>query len=236
MCFKIKGYATITHTKFSVIYCKSITKELLQMNRIDKRIIVFVLLIATLFFASCTTTDVSVQEENAAKVDVTHTEIPFAKNLVRHGSDTVALAKQASQSEDNIADNPESVDEAGGEVEIEVEDDADADDVVVDAGKKVKGEWHHIASDKSIKSGFTEAYKKIFDKAGMTLDDEANIVFLEGHSGAHTNAYKQYVLDTLLAATEGLSGSAYKEALLYALEDLRQQLLENPRLPYKGGL
>jgi RHS repeat-associated protein len=98
------------------------------------------------------------------------------------------------------------------------------------------GELHHIASDKSIKSGFTDAYEKIFSKAGMTLDDAANKIFLEGHKGAHTNVYKQYVLDTLKSVTQGLSGDAYKNALLNALDDLRQQLLNNPRMPYLRGL
>ena len=100
----------------------------------------------------------------------------------------------------------------------------------------VKGENHHIASDKSIKSGFTKAYEAIFKKAGMSLQDEANIIFLDGHSGAHTKSYKQYVLEYLTAATEGLTGKEYKEALVKALDDLKAQLKENPKMPYKGGL
>jgi hypothetical protein len=35
----------------------------------------------------------------------------------------------------------------------------------------VKGEWHHIASDKAIKSGFIDTYKEIFDKAGILLNE-----------------------------------------------------------------
>lgn len=100
----------------------------------------------------------------------------------------------------------------------------------------VKGEVHHIASDKAIKSGFTEAYDKIFKKAGMSLQDDVNKIFLENHRGGHTKKYKQYVLDYLTEATDGLNGSQYKDALTQALDDLGKQLLENPRMPYRGGL
>ena len=108
-----------------------------------------------------------------------------------------------------------------------------ADDV---AGNATKGEWHHIASDKSIVSGYTEQYDKIFRNAGMSLQDDANLMFLQNHSGAHTTAYKEYVLNTLTEATEGLSGNTAKDALIAALDKLKAQLLANPLMPYKGGL
>ena len=49
----------------------------------------------------------------------------------------------------------------------------------------------------SKKSGYTEAYNEIFERAGMSLQDDVNIVYLEKHKGAHTKVYKQYVLDYL---------------------------------------
>jgi hypothetical protein len=104
-------------------------------------------------------------------------------------------------------------------------------------GLEIKaGELHHIASNKAINSGFTKEYQEIFNKAGMRLDDAANKIFLEGHSGGHTIKYKQYVLDYLKGSTEGLSGDAYKKALQGSLDDLGKQLKKNPRMPYKGGL
>ena len=108
-----------------------------------------------------------------------------------------------------------------------------ADDV---AGNATKGEWHHIASDKSIVRGDTEPYAQIFRNAGMSLQDDANLMFLQNHSGAHTTAYKEYVLNTLTEATEGLSGNTAKDALIAALDKLKAQLLANPLMPYKGGL
>jgi hypothetical protein len=104
------------------------------------------------------------------------------------------------------------------------------------ANNGVKGEVHHIASNKSLVSGYTAQYEKIFKNAGMSLDDDENLIFLENHSGAHTNAYKQYVLRYLTNAIKGLKGDAAKEALTEALNELKEQLIENPRMPYKGGL
>jgi len=108
--------------------------------------------------------------------------------------------------------------------------------VTAQSGKGLS-ELHHIASDKAIKSGFTEAYEAIFKEAGMTLKDPTNIVDLVGHSGGHTVAYKQYVLDYLKRATSGLTSMESKNAALKsALNELKEQLLKNPRMPYKGGL
>ena len=89
---------------------------------------------------------------------------------------------------------------------------------------------HHIATNKSIASGWTAQYAQVFSKAGMTLDDAANKMVLTGHSGPHTEAYKQYVLTTLQNAVEGLSGADYKRALLEALDGLKKELAENPDL------
>lgn len=102
--------------------------------------------------------------------------------------------------------------------------------------KKKNGQNHHVASNKAIKSGFTKRYEKIFKKAGMTLEDPANKIFLEGHAGGHTKKYKKYVLRYLQDSTRGHKGTAYKEALINALNELKEELIKNPKLPYKGGL
>ena len=103
---------------------------------------------------------------------------------------------------------------------------------------EVTSEWHHIASNKAIKSGFTEAYERIFKKAGMSLEDDANKMRLEGHSGAHTKVYKQYVLEALQEATEGLQENtkAFEDAVIKSLGELKSELLNNPRMPFRGGL
>src|SRR5262245_29431249 len=65
----------------------------------------------------------------------------------------------------------------------------------------VRGQIHHIATDKAIKSGFTEKFQQIFKRAGKSLQDPANRMLLEGHAGWHPAAYHQYVLDRLDGAT-----------------------------------
>ena len=50
-------------------------------------------------------------------------------------------------------------------------------------------------ADAIVVSGYTEQYQQVFDQAGMSLQDPANIIYLEGHHGAHTTAYKDYVLN-----------------------------------------
>jgi hypothetical protein len=98
------------------------------------------------------------------------------------------------------------------------------------------GGFHDIASNKSFKSGFTKSYQNIFNKAGMSLEDPENIVYLKGHNGVHTIAYKQYVLRYFDKQTKGFSGTAYKQALQQALNDLKIQLIKNPRMPFAGGM
>jgi hypothetical protein len=52
----------------------------------------------------------------------------------------------------------------------------------------------------------------------MTLKDAANKVRVPGHHGPHPEAYHQAIYDRLRAATNGLSGRAYKDALCKELD------------------
>jgi len=92
------------------------------------------------------------------------------------------------------------------------------------------GQIHHIASDKAIASGFTEKFKSIFEKAGMSLQAKENRFLLLGHAGRHSLKYRNYVLMKLQTATEGLSGNEYKEALLKELEFLKTEIIAKPNI------
>ncbi|HEY2854064.1 MAG TPA: RHS repeat-associated core domain-containing protein, partial [Gemmatimonadaceae bacterium] len=74
---------------------------------------------------------------------------------------------------------------------------------------------HHIATDKN--GYWTPIFQKMFDKAGMSLQDPANIVPVEGHIGPHSDVYHMTVQGALLQATQGKSGAAYRTALQGAL-------------------
>lgn len=113
-----------------------------------------------------------------------------------------------------------------------------AAELVVIGGVRLatKGHIHHTATNIAIKSGFTDWFRRIFGRAGKSLEDSANKVFLEGHAGRHSPAYHQHVLDRLQNATRGLSGDAYGRALDAELGALRGELLKNPDLVRGSGL
>ncbi|WNG42988.1 hypothetical protein F0U60_01925 [Archangium minus] len=74
-----------------------------------------------------------------------------------------------------------------------------------DASDKGDAKGHHIATDKndvSDASGgpWTPRFKDLFDRAGMSLDDPANIVHLIGHVGPHPEEYHQKVYERLQLA------------------------------------
>jgi hypothetical protein len=53
--------------------------------------------------------------------------------------------------------------------------------------------------------------------------------------GSHINEYHTWVFKKVEQALEGKTGRAAKEALDSVLAELRQALLDNPRLPYSDG-
>lgn len=103
-------------------------------------------------------------------------------------------------------------------------------------GNKGEGQTHHIATDKSDKSGYTARLKGIFDKGGLSLQDKANKVFLEGHKGPHNPKYHEFIIRRLTAATKGLSGDTYASALKNELAVLREEIESNPGLLKGEGL
>ncbi|RYZ13549.1 MAG: hypothetical protein EOO70_08480, partial [Myxococcaceae bacterium] len=71
---------------------------------------------------------------------------------------------------------------------------------------EVPGPKHHIASDKfstSTANGgpWTPRYQRIFDKAGMSLNDPENQVDVPGHRGPHPREYHERVHQRLRQAT-----------------------------------
>jgi hypothetical protein len=74
-----------------------------------------------------------------------------------------------------------------------------------DASEKGDAKRHHLATDKndiSDASGgpWTPRFKDLFDRAGMSLDEPANIVYLIGHMGPHPKEYHAEVFRLLRIA------------------------------------
>lgn len=68
-----------------------------------------------------------------------------------------------------------------------------------------KGHDHHIATNKWTKATrdggpWTPQFQALFDRAGMSLNDRANIVRLKGHQGPHPQAYHEEVFQRLFEA------------------------------------
>ena len=94
----------------------------------------------------------------------------------------------------------------------------------------VEGPEHHIATDKwteATHSGgpWTPRFQDIFDRAGMSLNDPANIVRIRGHKGPHPQEYHEEVYDRLNAATlECRSIQQCREALVAELRALADEI------------
>lgn len=93
-----------------------------------------------------------------------------------------------------------------------------------------EGPEHHIATDKwneATHSGgpWTPKFKKLFDQAGMSLDDPANKVRVRGHQGPHPEEYHQEVFRRLRDAMRGCrSMQQCRDALTAELKKLAQEI------------
>jgi len=93
-----------------------------------------------------------------------------------------------------------------------------------------EGHNHHIATDKWWKSTRGEGpwsprFQRLFDKAGMSLDDPANIVRVRGHKGPHPQEYHEAIFDRLSTATAGCrTMQQCREALTAELHDLAGEI------------
>ncbi|NVJ04577.1 AHH domain-containing protein [Myxococcus sp. AM001] len=94
-----------------------------------------------------------------------------------------------------------------------------------------EGHNHHIATDKWWKSTkkagpWSPQFQKVFDKAGMTLNDPANIVRVKGHKGPHPQEYHETVFQRLTDASEGCrTMQQCREALTAELRDLAREII-----------
>ncbi|WNG17837.1 AHH domain-containing protein [Cystobacter fuscus] len=93
-----------------------------------------------------------------------------------------------------------------------------------------EGNIHHICTDKnevSEASGgpWTPQFERIFNRAGMTLDDLANRVRIQSHQGPHPREYHEEVLQRITSATQGCRGKAQcRAALMEELSKIAKEL------------
>jgi hypothetical protein len=96
-----------------------------------------------------------------------------------------------------------------------------------------KPDEHHIATVENSKSTarggpWTQRFKAIFDKAGMSMEDPANKVSLPGHRGPHPQEYHEIVFQRLSEATRHCSTrQECAVALRAALKELAAEISQN---------
>ncbi|QRN93562.1 AHH domain-containing protein [Archangium violaceum] len=104
---------------------------------------------------------------------------------------------------------------------------------------KKKPEVHHIATVENEKSTlrggpWTQRFKQIFDKAGMSMEDPANKVQLPGHTGPHPQAYHEEVYRRLERATASCQNTQQcRVALVDQLRRLARELTDKDSMIYK---
>ncbi len=89
---------------------------------------------------------------------------------------------------------------------------------------------HHIASNKwwdSTKNGgpWSPRFQRLFDRAGLSLDDPANKVRVQGHKGPHPREYHEEIFDRLTEAMRDCAGmTECREALRRTLEKMAGEI------------
>jgi RHS repeat-associated protein len=83
---------------------------------------------------------------------------------------------------------------------------------------------HHIATNKD--KVYTPLFEKLFEGAGLTLNDESNLVSIEGHKGPHPDEYHEAILKKLTDAVKGLEANSpeYAKAFRDALAALKKEV------------
>ncbi|HZI04147.1 MAG TPA: AHH domain-containing protein, partial [Archangium sp.] len=95
-----------------------------------------------------------------------------------------------------------------------------------------EGDIHHIATVENGKSParggpWTPRLKKLFDKAGMSMEDPANKVRIPSHQGPHPEAYHLEVFRRLEKAVKRCETTAQcREALTRELQQLSKEIRE----------
>ncbi|WNG32194.1 hypothetical protein F0U61_00175 [Archangium violaceum] len=101
-----------------------------------------------------------------------------------------------------------------------------------DGSNKGDAKSHHIATNKNdiaeVRGGpWSPAFERLFKKAGMSLDDPANIVHLVGHQGPHPEEYHQAVYDHLYEAVATCqTRDECKRKLIKALDEIAGDICE----------
>jgi hypothetical protein len=97
-------------------------------------------------------------------------------------------------------------------------------------GCEETAQWHHISTVQNSKSPlrgvpWMPRYKKLFDKAGLSMENAANKVLIRGHQGPHPEEYHRIVFSRLSDAMEDCGNMVEcREALKGVLKMLADEV------------
>jgi len=92
------------------------------------------------------------------------------------------------------------------------------------------GQDHHVFTNKHSK--YTSQFEETTSKYGLSLDDDWNIIpNMTNHSGRHTHAYHDDMLDRVSLIDNTANGD--KTIFLNMMEVLKTDLINDPSLMYK---
>lgn len=108
----------------------------------------------------------------------------------------------------------------------------------VDSVKDASSCLHHICTNKNWISEneggpWSPAFKDIFDRAGMSLNDPDNLVVVTGHRGPHPEKYHRAVFDRLVRVAGTLDGSELETALRNELRTIARELRDTSSEMYR---
>ncbi|WP_073558317.1 AHH domain-containing protein [Archangium sp. Cb G35] len=99
-----------------------------------------------------------------------------------------------------------------------------------DVSDKGEAKAHHLATNKNDTSDvsggpWTPRFKSLFDRAGMSLDDPSNIVYLIGHVGPHPREYHEAVFRRLQDALgECQTPASCRSRLINAIDGIARDV------------
>ncbi len=88
--------------------------------------------------------------------------------------------------------------------------------------RRFNGPIHHIASNKD--AVFAPQFRRLFDRAGLSVNSPWNRMRLQGHVGPHGKFYHQLVYNRLRKEVAGKTGARYRAALISELKAIRHDI------------
>lgn len=91
------------------------------------------------------------------------------------------------------------------------------------------GQLHHILTNKNFvkDQAWSLQFEEILTRAGMTFNDDANLIYVLGHVGPHPQEYHAIVAEQLRMISRDLSQEAYKNEVKLTLKNISREIVKS---------